>query len=329
MTVEPLAAARSASLDASGPDARMAAVEMRLREAVAGEGLLGDTCAHLVAAPVAKRARPRLLLSLASLRDVSSQSSARTHQLVNAAAAVELIHTASLLHDDVVDDASERRGLPSVNARWGNSAAVLAGDVLLSRALHLLAFDTRAVAAAIDVVSAMSVAAVRELEVRGRADLTLDVHADICDGKTAVLFGLCGRLAGVVLNDQDAALRFERAARALGLAFQLADDVGDIESDLLERTPTHPIVSAAASDPEIGRLLTELWAPPHADAALARMLALRIAASDGPAASLAQVRDHVRVARDALSPWVGTTAHEDIFRFAGTLEAVAPANVTG
>lgn len=310
--------------DAGRMDALVSALEVRLRASVAGDGLVGDACAHLIVAPAAKRARPRLLFQFAAL--VASGPPTRfTTPLVDAAAAVELIHTASLLHDDVVDEASARRGVPSVNARWGNSAAVLAGDVLLSRALHLLAFDTRATAAAIDVVSAMSVAAVREVEVRGRADLDLPVHAEICDGKTAVLFGLCGRLVGIVCGDEHAGARFETAGRALGLAFQFADDVGDVETDLLERTPTHPILSAAACDPTVARDLAALWAPPRVEASAARELAARILCSAGPSSSLEVVRGHVRNARAALEPWAGASAHAEIFRFASTLEAAGRA----
>lgn len=300
----------------------MQAVEVRLRALVEGRGLVGDACAHLVAAPQAKRARPRLLLAFAALtrtaqRPTDPQLEPRA---IAAAAAVELIHTASLLHDDVVDEADARRGRPSVNARFGNSAAVLAGDVLLSRALRELNFDPRAVAAAVEVVGAMSVAAVREVEVRGCVGLPLEEHAWICDGKTAVLFGLCGRLAGILADDLEAAARFESAARALGLAFQLADDVGDVANDLLERTPTHPILVAAAREASVAEGIVALWGAKRADAAAAARLAERIAAGPGPAASLELVRAHVARAQAELAPWAGRPAHHDIFRFAATLE---------
>lgn len=289
-------------------------VEGRLREAVRGDGLLGAAAAHLVEAPAAKRARPRLVRAFGSLANVIPSSPS----LVASAAAVELIHTASLLHDDVVDEANERRGRPSANARFGNSAAVLAGDVVLSRALGLLSFDPAAIAAAIDVLGTMSVAAVREVEVRGRADLPLADHRAIADGKTAALFGLCGRLAGLVAGDNDAAARFEDAARSIGLAFQLADDAGDVENDLRERTPTHPILVAAREDAQVARELAVMWSP---GAAIedAPALAARILAGPAVPATLDVVRAHVAAARSALEPWAGADAHAEIFRFAVAL----------
>lgn len=302
-------------------------VEGRLRDAVRGDGLLGAAAAHLVDAPAAKRARPRLVRAFGVLAQVPP-SPALQAGLVAAGAAVELIHTASLLHDDVVDEAAERRGRPSANARFGNSAAVLAGDLVLARALGLLSFDPRAVAAAIDVVSAMSVAAVREVEVRGRSDLPLAEHRAIADGKTAALFGLCGRLAGLVAGDADAAARFEDAGRSIGLAFQLADDAGDVETDLCERTPTHPILVGAREDAAVGQGLAALWAPRVADRAAAAQLAARILAGPAVPATLDVVNGHVAAARRALAPWEGAEAHAEIFRFAVAL-GTTPATPAG
>jgi heptaprenyl diphosphate synthase len=306
----------------SPPDS-LSLVEARLRDVVRGDGLLGAAAAHLVGAPAAKRARPRLLLAFAELAGARPSS-----KLVAAAAAVELIHTASLLHDDVVDEADERRGRPSANARYGNSAAVLAGDAILARALGLLAFDPRAVAAAIDVVAAMSDAAVREVEVRGVADLPVLEHKKICDGKTAALFGLCGTLAGLLVDDLDAAARFCGAARALGLAFQIADDAGDVEDDLRERTPTHPILLAAHGDRDIAGALAFLWSETHPTSSAIAALARRIEASPGFAQSHDVVTGFVDEAKVALAPWAGAAAHHAILEFASTLERARGARRT-
>jgi heptaprenyl diphosphate synthase len=295
-------------------------VEERLRAAVAADGLMGLASAHLLQAPAAKRARPRLFLAFAALAGDARAARPRADEaLVAAAAALELIHTASLLHDDVVDEAGARRGAPSANARYGNSAAVLAGDLVLTRALGLLSFDAAALAAAIDVVGAMSVAAVREVEVRGVSALAPEAALAVAEGKTAALFGLCGRLAGILGHDDDAGRRFEEAGRALGVAFQIADDAADIETDLRERTPSHPILLAQAHDPDVAEALRALWSPPGVDAASARALASRIGGGAAVAGSLEVVAREIEVAARALAPWAGSLPHEHIFRFAATL----------
>ncbi len=210
-------------------------VEDSLRAAVAAEGLLGAASSHLVAAPAAKRARPRLLLAFGRLLDRADDE-----RLVKAATAVELIHTASLLHDDVVDHADTRRGRASANARFGNDAAVLAGDVVLARALALLSFDPRAVNAAVDVVARMSAAAVREIEVRGQR-VSVDEAVRIAEGKTGALFGLCGTLAGLGSSSGDALCK---AGEAFGVAFQIADDIDDTDTDARDGFVTVPLMTS-------------------------------------------------------------------------------------
>ena len=248
-------------------------VEKRLHTAVAAEGLLGAASAHLVAAPAAKRARPRLLLALARLANTVDDE-----RLVRAATAIELIHTASLLHDDVVDHATTRRGRASANARFGNDAAVLAGDVVLARALALLAFDERAVNAAIDAVARMSAAAVREIEVRGQR-VSVDEAVRIAEGKTGALFGLCGTLAGLGSPSAEA---LQRAGEAFGIAFQIADDIDDADTDARDGFVTVPLMTSRDQ---------------------ARAL----------------VDTHLDRARVALASFAGSQAHSDVFAFADAL----------
>lgn len=250
-------------------------VEDSLHAAVTAEGLLGAAASHLVAAPAAKRARPRLLLAFARL-----VGRVDDERLVRSAAAVELIHTASLLHDDVVDQADTRRGRASANARFGNGAAVLAGDVVLARALALLSFDARAVSAAIEVVARMSAAAVREIEVRGQR-VSADDAMRIAEGKTGALFGLCGTLAGLdaAAGEGDA---MRRAAEAFGVAFQVADDIDDVDTDARDGFVTVPLMTSRDE---------------------ARAL----------------VETHLERARAALAPFAGTPAHGDVLAFAAAL----------
>lgn len=248
-------------------------VEARLTAAVAGEGLLGAASSHLTSAPSAKRARPRLLLAFAQLvrRDDGDA-------LVLAGAAIELIHTASLLHDDVVDGADARRGRASANARFGNSAAVLAGDLVLARALALLSSDAGAMNAALDVVARMSTAAVREIEVRGQ-HVSVDEALRIALGKTGALFGLCGTLAGLGRPHADA---LRRAGEAFGVAFQIADDIDDVDTDARDGVVTVPLMTSRDE-------------------------------------SRAIVDAHLERARVALEPFAGMAAHREVLAFATAL----------
>lgn len=254
-------------------------VEALLTAAVAGEGLLGAASAHLTLAPSAKRARPRLLLAFAQLvRRDDDDGDGDSDALVLAGAAIELIHTASLLHDDVVDGADARRGRASANARFGNSAAVLAGDLVLARGLALLSSDAGAMNAALDVVARMSTAAVREIEVRGQ-DVSVDEALRIALGKTGALFGLCGTLAGLGRPHADA---LRRAGEAFGVAFQIADDIDDVDTDGRDGVVTVPLMTSRGE-------------------------------------SRAIVDAHLERARVALEPFAGTAAHREVLAFATAL----------
>jgi geranylgeranyl pyrophosphate synthase len=239
----------TAVLDASSRwlPARLGEVETRLREAVgdAGERLEADATATLAAG--GKRLRPMLVLLCAG--------EAGGEAAVRAATAVELVHMATLVHDDVLDQAPLRRGHPTVVASSGRDRAVAAGDLLLSRAFALLseAGDDRAVA----LLATASVALARgELAQRHDAfDLSLSErrYLERCRLKTAKLFECACRLG----HDDE---RLGAFGAEIGLAFQLLDDVLDVAgppertgkargTDLLDGTVTLPLIEAAATDP--------------------------------------------------------------------------------
>jgi geranylgeranyl pyrophosphate synthase len=271
----------TAVLDASSrwlPD-RLGRVEEALRECSRGHGeaLAGDAETTLEAG--GKRLRPMLVLLCAG-PDGGDAS-------VRAATAIELVHMATLVHDDVLDDAPLRRGLPTVAATSGRARATAAGDLLFSRAFALLAGggDLRA----IELLSAASVALARgELAQRRDAfDLAIseERYLERCRLKTATLFE-CACLLG---RDERALGEF---GAAIGLAFQLLDDVLDVAgppertgkargTDLLDGTVTLPLILAAESDPAIRD--TDLRA---LDAAAAEAVCERIAATG----ALKQVR---------------------------------------
>jgi geranylgeranyl pyrophosphate synthase len=241
----------TAVLDASSRwlPARLGEVEERLRAAIAehGETLGADAAATLAAG--GKRLRPMLVLLCAGERGGA--------EAVRAATAIELVHMATLVHDDVLDAAPLRRGVPTVAATSGRGRAVATGDLLLSRAFALLAADgdTRSVC----LLAAASVSLARgELAQRQDAfDLGIDEerYLERCRLKTAALFE-CACLLG---RDEEGLRRF---GAEVGLSFQLLDDVLDVSgppertgkargTDLLDGTVTLPLIEAAAADPAI------------------------------------------------------------------------------
>ena len=193
----------------------------------AGPDVRGDTlmeaARHLCLGSGAKRVRPMLARLYGDALQVDPGP------LVDVAVAAELIHSASLLHDDVVDAGMFRRGRPTVNARWGNIVAVMGGDLILTVALGRLArLDWRLAQSAIGVVAEMTRGAITEVEARGELELPLARLRYIQESKTGALFGWCGVAAATLARDEAAARRFDAFGRHLGVAFQIADDIRDL-----------------------------------------------------------------------------------------------------
>lgn len=172
-----------------------------------------------------KRLRP--LLTCLWARAVGAVDLRRAHLL---GAALEMIHMATLIHDDVIDQASTRRGRACASAILGNTAAILCGDVLLAKAMAILGEDgdLEVIRLVSRMVVEMAEGEVKEVEVRGDFDLSLDQHFGVLRAKTASFIGCCCEV-GAIVGGGDGA---ERAAAVefgmeLGMAFQLADDVLD------------------------------------------------------------------------------------------------------
>lgn len=252
-------------------EAFLQAVESRLGQVLEGgdsalpksSAILRSAARHLCVAGDAKRARPMLTYYF------GNAVGAEPEQLVDSAIAGELIHSASLMHDDVIDNATTRRGLPSVNANWNNCIAVLGGNHLLSIAFSLLKDSTNEVIGdAVDVIAQMTRAAVAEFEIRGQLDVSLGHWREIAVGKTGALFAWCGQVAARKVGNEEALKRFHRVGHHIGAAFQLADDVRDLGethalkdrfSDLKNREPSYPILLAIAS-PSLRIEVEQLWA---------------------------------------------------------------------
>jgi octaprenyl-diphosphate synthase len=197
-----------------------------------------------------KRVRPAVLLMASRL------SGYRGDRAILYAAVVEFIHTATLVHDDIIDDAELRRGRLSVHSRWGNDITVLLGDYLYIKSMALaLTHDALEVIRLLcDVTLRMIEGELYQLTKNGDADITEDEHFDIIRRKTAYLFGGCAQIGGMlgkVTSEREEALR--EYGFNLGIAFQLVDDLldftGDTEavgkpigSDLREGKVTLPLI---------------------------------------------------------------------------------------
>lgn len=252
----------------------MSEVEAALPDvAGAGPGAAGLAARHLVGAG-GKRVRP-LLVILAARAAAAGRDGKETHGdgkdfakdaviVARLAQAAELVHAATLLHDDVLDDGVTRRGLPAARVLWGNAASVLGGDFLLVRALELTSSTNvpGALTELLQAIGRMIDGEALQLEHRGRSDLDARSYLEVVDGKTASLFAWCGR-AGARLADASHALDALGAyGLHLGRAFQMVDDVLDVEgdpralgksvmSDLREGKLTLPVLIALEREPEL------------------------------------------------------------------------------
>ena len=218
---------------------------------------------HLCLARGGKRARPKLVYFFAKGLGLFQP------EVLDIAVTAEFIHNASLLHDDVIDSGELRRGQPTVNVVWDNLTAVLAGDILLSESIRILKDCPRIVATeALELVSIMTRATMMEAHIRNNTDVSIDQWDYIADGKTSSMFTWCGRAVGHLANNEDATDRFGKFGHHFGLAFQIADDVLDIQhntsgktpfADLRNKNPSFPIVLACKQSKSFKRELEAAW----------------------------------------------------------------------
>ena len=233
-------------------DEDMAAVNETITRQLSSDVVLINQIGSYIINSGGKRLRPVLLLLCARALGYEG----RAH--IDLAAVVEFIHTATLLHDDVVDASSLRRGRETANELWGSEASVLVGDFLYSRAFQMMvAVDSMPVMAILaDATNTISEGEVLQLLNCHDADTTEERYLDVIRYKTAKLFEASARLAAV-LSGQDAATEqaMARYGMHLGTAFQLVDDVLDysgasgeigknIGDDLAEGKPTLPLIHA-------------------------------------------------------------------------------------
>jgi octaprenyl-diphosphate synthase len=247
-------------------DEDLARVETRLLEELGSrEPRLTTIASHLVEAG-GKRVRPTVVLLVFHAAGGGERRHARD-DAIEAAVALELIHSATLLHDDIIDGGETRRGRPSALATYGVGDTLVAGDFLFSRAFALCArFEAEVVRWAAEACVSLTEGEIMQGRLRHDPRVTVDDYLEIIERKTASLFAAGARtaahLAGAAPRVVDA---MRSCGRHVGLAFQLSDDLLDVAGhpdttgkprgiDLRDGNPSLPIVLALDRDPELRRL---------------------------------------------------------------------------
>ncbi len=230
----------------------MDAVNDTIKRRLSSEVVLINQIGHHIVNSGGKRLRPMLVLLAAHALGY------RGRHHINLAAIVEFIHTATLLHDDVVDSSEQRRGQETANSLWGNEASVLVGDFLYSRAFQMMVEvgDMRVMEILAETTNTIAEGEVLQLLNCHDADTTEDRYIKVIRYKTAKLFEAASRL-GAILSDSDRELELAMARYGmhLGTAFQLVDDMLDYDAsdkeigknigdDLAEGKPTLPLIHA-------------------------------------------------------------------------------------
>jgi heptaprenyl diphosphate synthase len=282
-------------------------LEQRLHGAVGHDDpFLAEVGAHLIGAG-GKRIRPTLTMCAGYAAGGPDQPV--SDDVITGGVACELVHIGSLHHDEVIDEAETRRGVPSVNARWSNIVAILSGDFLLARASGLAASLGADVAALLaDTIGELCRGQVLELQHLWDVTRSEGDYSSAIEGKTASLFATSCRIGGMVSGVDEPTLdALTRYGQHVGLCFQIVDDCLDLTAsdddlgkpagqDLLEGIYTLPVIYALADGGELRDLL---GGPLDADRIdQARKLATGNGAVD---TALAVARDHAKKAGEALA----------------------------
>lgn len=231
-------------------ESEMKLFEVRFRESMKSKVPLLDKITHYIIRRKGKQMRPMFLFLTAKML---GEINDKTYQ---SASLVELLHTATLVHDDVVDDANERRGFFSVNALWKNKIAVLVGDYMLSRVLlHSLENENiRALQIVARAVREMSEGELLQIDKARKLDITEEVYFEVIRQKTASLIATVCEAAAASVDREDMADRMRKFGELVGLAFQIKDDIFDYGTpgnigkptgnDIRERKMTLPLIYA-------------------------------------------------------------------------------------
>lgn len=289
--------------------------------------LIPQLAGHLVASG-GKRIRPMLTLAAAMMVAEDSPVQANAAKL---AASVEFIHTATLLHDDVIDESHMRRGQQTANAIWGNEASVLVGDFLFARAFELMVETGN-----IHVLGRLSSASARitegeiqQLMIAGKPDTDINDYLSVIIGKTAELFAAAADTGGMIAGGGEAlTTALKDYGMALGIAFQITDDALDYDADesrlgknvgddFAEGKTTLPVMMAYHDGDDAEKAF---WQRTLGDGDigpddLAHAQAL-IGSHDTITRSLAEARRHAEAAEQCLAPFPASPARDALMEAA-------------
>jgi geranylgeranyl pyrophosphate synthase len=267
----------------------MGRTERHLERVTAEAGAPLASHANATIAAGGKRLRPLLVLLAAESAGGAPSTARGEERLVRAAVAVELVHSATLVHDDLIDGAQLRRGHPTVAAVAGRQVAVATGDLLFSRAFAELARndDSEQLSALSEASSALAAGELLQREDAYAADVAVKRYLRRCELKTAALFEAACRLGALAAEGRSPRLAagLGTFARRIGLAFQMLDDVLDVSgpvertgksrgTDLLDGTVTLPLILARERDPGLASFeLASLQGPEQAEELCERIAA--------------------------------------------------------
>jgi geranylgeranyl pyrophosphate synthase len=268
---------------------RMLRAERHLERVTVEAGAPLASHANATVTAGGKRLRPLLVVLAAESGGGPPASAEGEERLVRAAVAVELVHSATLVHDDLIDGAQLRRGRPTVAAAAGRQVAVATGDLLFSRAFAELARneDAEQLRALSQASSALAEGELLQREDAYAAHVAVERYLRRCELKTAALFEAACRLGALTARERSSALAdaLGAFARRIGLAFQMLDDILDVSgpvertgkargTDLLDGTVTLPFILARERDPRLAAIdLSSLGGPPQAEALCERIAA--------------------------------------------------------
>ncbi len=239
--------------------------EIRFRESMKSNVAMLDKISHYIVKQKGKQMRPLFIFLTSKMLGTVND---RTYL---ASTLVELLHNATLVHDDVVDDANERRGFFSINALWKNKVAVLVGDYMLSKVL-LLSIEknnTRLLEVVARAVKEMSEGELLQIEKARKLDITEEIYFEVIRKKTASLISTCCEGAAISVDREDMAEKMQKFGELVGMAFQIKDDIFDYGTpedigkptgnDIREQKMTLPLIYAIQnSEKEIKRELVNI-----------------------------------------------------------------------
>jgi len=316
-------------------EADLARVEIALREAVqAGDPFLTQVAGHLIPAG-GKRLRPALALCAGQLCGGPAPE-----DVIQGACAVELVHLGSLYHDDVMDEARTRRNVESVNARWGNLVAILAGDFLLARASEIAArLGTEVAGLLAATIGRLCEGQVLELSQTFQVDRSEKDYLSSIAGKTAALMSTACRIGGITAGvDRSVIDALTAYGQRVGMVFQIIDDILDVVAtdeqlgkpagnDLVEGVYTLPVIRALAADAD--HSLRSLLGGPVDAAAVEQARAL-VRANGAVASAIDVARDFAAEADAELARLVDACGDgNEARRVAGSLGALSGHLIAG